>query len=72
MQPVPFHFGGDRNASSTPTGPAPTVLNTRPLKVNNSGFDLSPVDIVFFNEPKKGKAELMKAFRKREIVEDKT
>ena len=22
-----------------------TLLNTRPLKVNNSGFDLSPVDI---------------------------
>ena len=52
-----------------------TLLNTRPLKVNNSGFDLSPVDMVLFDDLKKGKAELkraMKAFRKREKVEDKT
>jgi hypothetical protein len=45
-----------------------------PLKVNNSGFDLSPVDMMLFNDLKKSKAELkkaMKAFRKREKVEDK-
>jgi len=46
-----------------------TLLNARPLKVNNSGFDLSPVDMVLFNDLKKGKDELKrptKAFRKRE------
>jgi hypothetical protein len=44
------------------------------LKVNNSRFDLSPVNVVLLNDFKKGKAELkkaMKAFRKRKKVEDK-
>ena len=51
-----------------------TLLNNRLLKVNNSGFDLSPIDMVIFDELKKGKAQLkmaMKAFKKREKVEDK-
>ena len=50
-----------------------TLLNTQQFKVNNSGFDLSPVNMVLFNDLKKGKDELkkaMKAFRKREKVED--
>jgi hypothetical protein len=44
------------------------------LKVNNSGFDLSPIDMVLFDDLKKGKAQLKKAmkdFKKREKVEDK-
>jgi hypothetical protein len=44
-----------------------TLLNTRPLKVNNSRFELSPVDMVLFKDLKKGKEQLkkaMKAFRK--------
>ena len=51
-----------------------TVLNNRPLRVNNSGFDLSHVHMVLFNDLKKGKAQLkdaMKAFKKREKVKDK-
>ena len=40
-----------------------TLLNTRPLKVNNSGFDLSPIDMVIFNELKKGKAQLKMAMK---------
>ena len=51
-----------------------TLLNTRPSKVNNSGFNLSPIDMVIFDELKKGKAQLkmaMKAFKKQEKVEDK-
>jgi len=42
-------------------------MNAQPFKVNNSGFDLSPVNMVLFNDLKKGKDELkkaMKAFRK--------
>jgi hypothetical protein len=45
-----------------------TLLNTQQLKVNNGGFDLSPVNMVLFYDLKKGKDELkkaMKAFRKR-------
>ena len=44
------------------------------LKSTTVDFDLSPVDMVLFNNLKKCKAELkkaMKAFRKREKVEDK-
>ena len=51
-----------------------TLLNTQQFKVNNSRFDLSPVNMVLFNDLKKGKDELkkaMKAFRKQEKVEDK-
>jgi hypothetical protein len=43
------------------------VLNARPLQVNNSGFDLSPVDMALFDDLKQGKAQLkkvMKDFRK--------
>jgi hypothetical protein len=50
------------------------LLNTRPLKVNNSGFDLSLINIVLFNSLKKAKAKLkkaMKVFRKRKKVKDK-
>ena len=50
------------------------VLNTWPLQVNNSGFDLSLADMVLFNDLKQGKTQLKKAmkdFRKREKVEDK-
>jgi hypothetical protein len=50
-----------------------TLLNAQPLKVNNSGFELSPVDMVLFNDLKKGKEQLrkaMKAFRKRQKAED--
>ena len=52
-----------------------TVLNTRPLQVNNSGFDLSPADMEVFNDLKTGKTQLKKAmkdFRKREKAEDKS
>ena len=51
-------------------------LRTRPVpqeKVNNSGFQLSPVDMALFNDLKNGKEQLkkaMKAFRKREKTED--
>jgi hypothetical protein len=51
-----------------------TVLNTRPLHINNIGFHLSPIDMALFNNLKQGKAQLKKAmkdFRKREKVEDK-
>ena len=44
-----------------------------PLKID-SGFDLSPIKMVLFNELKRGKAELkktMKALRKWEKVKDK-
>ena len=50
------------------------VLNTRPLQVNNRGFDLSPANMVLFNDLKQWKAQLKKAmkdFRKREKVKDK-
>ena len=50
-----------------------TLLNTQPLKVNNSGFELSPIDMVLFNDLKRGKEQLrkaMKAFRKRQTAED--
>ena len=43
------------------------------MKVN-SGFDLSPVDMLLSHDLKKGNTELKKAmkdFRKREKVEDK-
>jgi len=49
------------------------LLNTQPLKVNNSGFQLSPVDMALFNDLKNGKEQLkkaMKAFRKREKTSD--
>jgi len=49
------------------------LLNTQPLKVNNSGFQLSPIDMVLFNDLKNGKEQLkkaMKAFRKQEKTED--
>jgi len=49
------------------------LLNMQPLKVNNSGFQLSPVDMVLFNDLRNGKEQLkkaMKAFRKQEKVED--
>jgi hypothetical protein len=50
-----------------------TLLNTQPLKVSNTGFELFPVDMVLFNDLKRGKEQLkkaMKAFRKREKAED--
>ncbi|KAF8799978.1 hypothetical protein BYT27DRAFT_7119063 [Phlegmacium glaucopus] len=31
------------------------VLNTRPLQVNNNGFNLSPVDMELFNDLIRGK-----------------
>ena len=31
-----------------------TLLNSRPLKVNNSGFDLSPVDMLLSHDLKRG------------------
>jgi len=49
------------------------LLNTQPLKVNNSGFQLSPVDMALFNDLRNGKEQLekaMKAFREREKGED--
>jgi len=49
------------------------LLNTQPLKVNNSGFQLSPVDMALFNDLRNGKEQLKKAtkaFRKQEKAED--
>jgi len=50
-----------------------TLLNAQLLKVNNSGFKFSPVDMVLFNDLKRGKEQLrkaMKAFRKCQKAED--
>ena len=65
-----------------PTCPAPTNKFSHPseyltieskLKINNSRFKLSPINMVLFNDLKKGKEQLkkaMKAFRKKETAED--
>ena len=34
------------------------LLNSHPLKVNNSGFDLLPVNVVLSHDLKKGNTEL--------------
>ena len=74
--PLLLHSGTNCIASSIPTCPAPTNKFSYPseyptieskLKINNSRFQLSPVNMVLFNDLKKGKEQLkkaLKAFRK--------
>ena len=66
-----LHFHGSFFRSLNTSAMAASSV---PLQRRLHYFDLSPVDMVLFNDLKMAKAELkkaMKAFRKREKVQDK-